>query len=408
MEEKEKLFIGIDLNNVRAMVSLFYDEMEEPETVSTIPGEEHFRIPTAIYAAEDGTCYYGDEAVRRRDDPEGTFFSGLYEKALSEENVIYRNRFVQFLRRLLKFADKYEAYELEPVLTLTVPDLTDDAVRLFQFVREELGFPWERFFLTDYGESFYGFVYHQDPSVYTHDVALFDYEKEQISYILLHADASGMIRRVTSQRDRWEFPGYLEGMAASMDEYFAGIIGQAFDKVIASAVYFVGDGFDGGWMNTCLRRIGPNKRVFKGKNLYTVGACYIGELFLKTEGWNYYYDCPYKMQGEITLKVLRDNDSSFIRLVELGENWFVPTKKFLLLYDGNPVLETYTRVRERMNARVDSFVLEYLPEREPRSIRLGIRAFPKSGTEVSLRVTDEGFGEQFDPSGKVWEFSIFI
>ncbi len=408
MEEKEKLFIGIDLNNSRAMVSLFYNEMKEPETVSTISGEEHFRIPTAIFNTENGKSYYGEEAVNRRDDPNGTYFINFYEEAVSPDNVVSRNLLVQFLRRLLKFADRYEDYGLEKVLVIAVPELNDGIVELFDFVRGEMGYSWKNFLLIDYGESFYAYAYHQEQSVYAHDVALFDYENEQVSFLLLHSDTPGAIKRVTSMRETWEFPVYLTERPATMDDYFSGVIRQAFDKVIASGVYFVGDGFDGGWMNNSLRMIGASKRVFKGKNLFTVGACYAGVINYLTDGWNYYYDCPYKLQGEITLKVLRDNATNYVRLAQLGESWFAPTQKYLFLYDGNPVLETYTRVRQRMNARVDSFVLEYLPDRDPRSIRLGIQAFPKSGKEVSLRVTDEGFGEQFEPSGKVWEFSILL
>ncbi len=408
MEERDLLYIGIDLNETRAMVSLFYDEMEEPETVTTVPAEEHFRIPTAVYAAEDGTYYYGDEAVRRRDNPDGTYFSDIYAEALEEEGVVYRNMLVQYLRRLIRFSERYDAYELDPILAVTVPAIDEDVVELFRYVREELGFDEWHFMLMDYGESFFAYAYHQDPAVYTHDVALFDYEGEQVSYILLHADAPGEIKRVTSTREDWAFPGYLAGQNRQMDEFFSGIVRQAFEKAIVSGVYFVGDGFDGGWMDASLRVVGPNKRVFKGKNLYTVGACYAAQRAQAPEGRNYYYDCPYKLQGEISMKVLRDGEPTYVRLAELGESWFAPTPQYSFLYDGNPVLETYTRMRQRMNARVDSFALEYLPERKARSIRLGIRAFPINSREVVLRVTDDGFGELFESSGKVWEFSILM
>ncbi len=408
MEEKNKLFIGIDLNSTRAMVSLYFEGMEEPETISTEPGEERFRIPTAVFCAEEGKYYYGDEAVRRRDDPDGSYFSNLYEEALYEENVIYRNMLVLFLRRLIRFSERYEDYKMEPYLAITVPEISDEAVNLFLDVREELGFSNENFQLMEYSESFFAYVYHQEATIYTHDVIMFDFEKETVTSILLHADAPGEIKRVIADQDVWDFPGYLEGQKSAMDEFFSNIIRQAFEKNIISGVYFVGDGFDGGWLSDSLRAIGPNKRVFKGKNLYTVGACFAAYRYLYTEGWNYYFDCPYKLQGEISLQVTEDGESKFIRLVQLGENWFSPTKKYYFLYDGNPTLETWTRFRQRMNARKDSFMLEFMPEREPRSIRLSIQAFPLNGREVLLRVADDGFGELFESSGKLWEFPILL
>ncbi len=408
MGEKNKLFIGIDLNSSRAMVSLFYEGMAEPETVSTVPGEEHFRIPTAVFCSEQGKYYYGDEAVRRRDDPDGSYFSNLYEEALSPDNVIYRNMFVLFLRRLIRFSERYDEYGLEPCLAIAVPEIDDDVVDLFREVRKELEYSPDNFQLMEYGEAFFAYVFHQDPTVYTHDVVLFDYEKDRVTSYTLHVDAPGEIKRVTAAANIWDFPGYLTGQKTAMDEYFSNIILEAFEKNIVSGVYFVGDGFDGGWLNASLRVVGPNKRVFKGKNLYTSGACYAAYRYLYTEDWNYYFDCPYKLQGEITIQVSEDGEAKFIRLVQLGENWFAPTNKYFFLYDGNPTIETWTRFRHRMGARKDSFLLEFMPEREPRSIRLSIQAFPLNGKEVMLRVMDDGFGELFESSGKLWEFPILM
>ncbi len=408
MEQKNRLFIGIDLNNVRAMVSLYCDGMAEPETVSTISGEEHFRIPTAVFCTYEGKHYFGDEAVKRKDDPDGSYFSDLYREALDENNIIYRNMLVLFLRRLIRFSERFEERMLEPYLAVAVPEIDDDVVSLFSGIRDELGFSAENFQLMDYSESFFAYAYHQDPSVYRHDVVLFDYEKDEVLSILLHVDAPGEIKRVAAITENWDFPGYLVGQDTAMDEFFSNIVQEAFEKNIISGVYFVGDGFDGDWMNASLRAVGPNKRVFMGKNLYTVGACHAAYCYLYPDGWNYYFDCPYKLQGEITIQVLDGGEQRYIRLVQLGENWFAPTEKYYLLYDGNPTIETWTRFRQKMSAKKDSFTLEFIPERAPRSIRLSIQAFPVNGKEVVLRVRDEGFGELFESSGKLWEFPILL
>ena len=63
----EKVYIGIDLNDERAMVSLFYEGMKQVETVSAVPGEERFQIPLAVFCTGQGNYYYGEEALRRQD-----------------------------------------------------------------------------------------------------------------------------------------------------------------------------------------------------------------------------------------------------------------------------------------------------------------------------------------------------
>ena len=57
MSQKKELYIGIDLGYERAMVSLFHTGMEEPETISTVSGEEKYQIPTAIFAGRKGNIY---------------------------------------------------------------------------------------------------------------------------------------------------------------------------------------------------------------------------------------------------------------------------------------------------------------------------------------------------------------
>ncbi len=408
MESKKMLFIGIDLNNARAMVSLFLEGMEQPETVSTVPGEERYSIPTAVYCDEEGKYFYGDEAVKRQDNPDGTFFDNIYRESLASENVIYRGILAKFMRRLIQFSQRYDDYEPELYLSVTVPEINDASVKLMRAMQDELGFPTERFQLMDYGESFFAFVYHQDPAIYRHDVAMFDFDTERITFRLIHADVLGEIKRVASVKKQWNFPEYLTGHNTDMDRFFSHIVRDSFEKNIISGVYLVGDGFDGDWMKDTYRMIGPNKRVFKGKNLYSVGACLAAWRNVYTEGWIYYYDCDYKLQGEISLEVIKDGRTQFVRMTMLGENWFAPTPTFYCLFDGNADFTTRTRVRQRMNARKDVFTLDLVPERAPGSIRFGVQAVPVNGREVVLRIWDDGFGDLYETSGKVWEFPIIM
>ena len=390
------------------MVSLFHEGMREVETVSSVPGEEHYQIPTAIFCTGQGNYFYGEEALRRQDRTDGSFFSDLYLDSQIPDNVICRNMLVQFLRRLIRFRERYDLEHLEPYLAITVPEITDGIVDLFGYVQKELGIEPGHFRLMDYGESFFAHTYHQDASVRMHDVALFDFQNDKIICMILHTDGVGTVKRVTSEKKEWTVPGYLLDQPEGRDEFFANVLREAFMKKIISGVYFIGDGFDGDWLRESLRVIGPNKRVFRGKNLYTRGACLAAYRNEVTEGWHYYYDCFYKLHGEISLKLQKNGEPYFLRLTQLGENWFAPTETYYMMYDKDPVLEVCVRVRERLDARVENYTLDYLPERDAGSIRLSVKAVPVSGKKVILRVEDDGFGELFEPSGKVWEFPVAV
>ncbi len=407
MAEKKKLFIGIDLNQERAMVTFFHEGTAEMETISTIPGQDHCQIPLAVFCTGQGNFFYGEEAVKRQNRSDGTYFDDLYTQSADPGHIPHRNMLLQFLRRLLKFRERFANWEnLDPYLAVAVPEITDETVSLFRFVREELGFSPESFQLMDYTESFFAYVYHQDETIRLHDVALFDFRNDKIVSATIHSDGYGKIRRISSVRKEWTVPDYLLAQDEGKDEFFANVVRETFARKIISGVYLIGDGFDGDWTRESLRVIGPNKRVFKGKNIYTMGACYAGFRNVVTEGWQYYYDAAYKLQGELSLKAMRRGEPCFLRLTQLGENWFTPTETFYFLYDGDPVIETWTRVRQRMSAKIESFTLDYLPERPPGCIRLGVQAVPVSGSKVVLRVWDDGFGELYESTGKVWEFPL--
>lgn len=402
----EKVYIGIDLNDERAMVSLFYEGMKQVETVSAVPGEERFQIPLAVFCTGQGNYYYGEEALRRQDRADGTFFTGLFSEALDPEHVISRNMLVQFLRRLIRFRERYGLEKMKYCLAVAVPEITDQTVELFNFVRGELELELDCFRLMDYSESFFAHTYHQEASVWMHDVALFDYQGNRIVFLLLHTDGTGAVKRVACGRREWTVPGYLQEYAEQKDEFFANIVREAFMKKIISGVYFIGDGFDGGWLRESLRVVGTNKRVFKGKNLYTRGACLAAYRNDVTRGWNYYFDCPYKLHGELSLKLMKDGEPYFLRLTQLGENWFEPTERYFLMYEGKPELEVLIRVRERMSVRTECFVPDHLPERDASGIRFSLQAVPVSGSKVLLRLKDDGFGELFESTGKTWEFAV--
>ncbi|MCD7981130.1 MAG: DUF5716 family protein, partial [Clostridiales bacterium] len=245
----ERLFIGIDLNNERVMVSFFSAKMNLPETVSTVSGEERFRIPAAVFCSENGNYFYGEEALKRQNRTDGSFFTDLYHDSLDPEHVVTRGMLVQLFRRLIRFREKYGIDDPDIYLAVTIPEITGEAVRLFDSIRGELEISPDSFQLMDYGESFFAYAYHQEASVCQHDVAEFTCQGERISFVLLHTDGYGTVKRVTSERREWVIPEQLREADAQKDEFFANIVREAFLKKVISCVYFMGDGFAGGWMH---------------------------------------------------------------------------------------------------------------------------------------------------------------
>jgi hypothetical protein len=407
VKEKKELYIGIDLGYDRAMVSLYHAGMTEPETVSTVLGEEKYQIPTAVFNGKSGSSYYGDEAIRRETHPDGEFYDNLYEQALSESgSMLYHNLLVQYIRRLIRLRERYNFQEMKVNVGITVPEITPQAADLFSYVREQLDLEPAQFMLMEYSESFFAHTYHQDASIWMHDVALFDYTGDTIQFLLLHRKNQGKIQLVTSTQKSWQVTPAAQLNLELRDEFFANVLREALMKRVVSSVYFIGEGFDGNWLRESLRVLGPNKRAFLGKNLYTRGACMAVYRRAQQENWNFFFDCSYKMQGEISMKVQSGEEKGFLRIVNAGGNWFDATEEYTLIYGGDPKVEIWIRTRGQLNAKIRTFELDDLPNRPPKTIRLKVRATPVSGNRVVLKFWDDGFGELFENSGKTWSFPL--
>ena len=145
MEQKKILYMGIDLTDEQAMVSLFGRGMEEPETIMTGASKERYGIPVAMYLADSGHIFYGEEALRRKENPQGDFFDHLYQRALDEtesESKFYQGLLRQFVQRLIQLKDRYRFDAQELCVCITVPEITKQVVTVFS------DGSWRKFFWT--------------------------------------------------------------------------------------------------------------------------------------------------------------------------------------------------------------------------------------------------------------------
>ena len=411
MDQKKEFYVGIDIGRDRAMISLYREDQKEPETISTVRGMEKFGIPLVMFLEKKGTTYYGDEALKRKEQPNGDFFEDIYEGALqeqTEETTLYHGLFVQFVRRLIRLKERYGLKGDPTCVAITVPVLSQQAIALLQYVRQELDFSEKELIFMDYAESFFLHTYHQEAVLWQHDVAMFYFQGAELSFYLLHRKSGLKVQFVTAEQKHWQVPESICTHAELMDEYFSNVVRESFAKHAISTVYFVGDGFDGNWLRESLRVMGTNKRGFLGKNLLTRGAAYGAWRYSKPETWGFFFNCEYKMQGELDLRIESQGADGFIRLIEAGQNWFCQTPSFKLLYGGTPEIVLKISRIGAANSQVLHLELTDLPDRPEAALRFRIQAIPKNGTEVTLRLSDDGFGEFFKSSGRIWEFPVAL
>lgn len=409
---KNFLYAGIDLGRDFAQVSFFTVGMDEPATISTVQGAEKYEIPTSICRTKAGKYFYGEEADRRKHDPIVTYYDNLVEHCLQEEGEqkkTYRELLYLYIRRLLLFRKSYETEKDQPVsLSVTVPELTSEMVSLLFDIRDRLEIAPEHFRITDYQESFFDYLIMRDKDIWRHDAVVFDFQENFIRIMVLKKDTAKSPGRAWVLESSQTVPEADRGDPTLLDEYFAGVVQEAFAKRIISGVYLIGSGFEGDWLTDSKTRdaLGSNKRIFIGKNLYTKGVCLGTYRKDRLQRESIRFVSRYQMQTGICARVLKDQQPYDLPLVQTGESWFNSFCSYDLLYNGSAEFSVWLLTPDGKRLFLTECKLDDFPEHRSKAMYVKLQARPLDEDTLSVEITDEGFGDFYTSAGKTWRFEI--
>ncbi len=404
-ENEQEIYIGIDLNDSYAMVSFATTAHQEPETVSSVAGSEMFQIPLAIcMASASGQWVYGDEAIRFAKADMGRCEQNLLSRSLERDFTIIGNETYEvrtllavFLKKILLLAGKLGPQIEVGKVVFTFAKLNEKLMELMEYIFTQLPVERKKITTIDYMESFYYFALNQNRELAMHDVAVFQYYgKNMVCWYLTRAKQSKPQLVQILDIDC----GYL---TENRDYDFSQVIPKVFQKKIISAVYLVGEGFEGDWMKQSLRLLCQGRRAFLGKNLFTKGACYAAEVFAGLYGWDYIYMGENEMKFNVSIKVRKNNEMAFHTLIAAGENWYEAQSECETILDGPGEVDFWMQTPRTREAKIETLELTNLPARPKKTTRLRICAKAVSDRSVKITIYDMGLGEFFKSSGMSWE-----
>ena len=192
------------------------------------------------------------------------------------------------------------------------------------------------------------------------------------------------------------------------DLEFEEIIERVFAGKIISAVYLLGDGFDGDWLKVSLQKLCHNRKVFAGKDMYSRGACYAGAVKDGVKDWPFVYIGDNELKMNLSLKVVDKRIMEYLTLLNAGDSWYEAHGECEVILDGSGEIEIWIQKPDSRDAKVEILELTDLPERDNRTTRLRISARPTSDIEAVVTISDLGFGEIVPSSNKTWEHRISL
>lgn len=407
---QDEVYIGIDLNNNWTQISYYRQGMKEPETVSTIAGEERYRIPTALYKVhKSGPWYLTDTEGKRPGSGDGIHVDGLWERCLRDETLVLSEEYdmkellMIFLRKVIRLVPDMTDLSRIGAITFHLDEIEMKGVELLHTVTARMGIDREKVFIQDSKESFCHFAMNQEKELMQHEVVLFLCEENRVTCFYLIKNERTSPKSVEIQSlELGELPAEQE----KRDAVFAKKAEDALHGKLVSAVYLMGDGFEGSWLKDALHIICRGRRAFQGKNLFTKGACYEGIMQMHKKECEYVYFSEYKLSKNIFIQVRNGSRTFFHDLAEAGSSCYEVNGSCQVLLAGEPCVDVWLQSPSSGKARIESLELTDLPKRPGKATRLRIEAVPGGKKQVLIRITDLGFGRWYASSGKVWEYCI--
>ena len=379
-----RTIIGLDLDKEFSQISYYSERNMEPETVSVMENGDKYLIPT----------------------PQDLF--SVIEEAMDLGVMSLAN----FLKNCISFVRT--ATDMQQVyMMVTMKEIRTPWIEAVRNACEMLGMDRENVWLQTHRESLFCYTLNQRKDLWSHKVALFEYEESKISSYMLETDYGTRPALVTvtpgealSLENRKRLDG--EEWNRERDERFLELIRHTFAESNVSSTFLVGDSFDKTWAVNSLSFLCRKRHVFQGRNLYTKGACYgacqrLG--VIKTLD-GYLYKSEDMVEYNISMEMeIRGKLTNYL-LIGAGVNWFDAehTCEFML----DETVEIVIYAKSMMGGTVSGYTigLKNLPKRPARTTRLQMKAAFTAADRCRITIRDLGFGEFFPPSGLSWESTL--
>lgn len=405
------LVVGIDLGYEDSQICYYDSSMKEPETISVLTGAEKFKIPTVLCKQNSRDYFtYGDEAKRMALRGEGILVVDLLKQALENESIYVGEESYQTVQLLVIFLRKMWNNLVRVVgecqverCVITVEETDKNVIRLLETVTQFLPLEPEQILIQSHEESFFYYALLQEERLYDNQtMMLFEYKKESMEIIELKIQG-GKARTEKKTKDFAEFLGESGeiGDKTAMDRQFLQILQEELQEKNVTFAYLIGDLFAKEWMKDSLTYLCSGRRVFKGSNLFVKGSAVAAMAQLQQWQRTCEYLGKHCLEWEYGI-FLDDEKEEFLTLIESGQSWFGAMAEAELVLENKGTLEIVARNARREVCATYPVSLGDYAQRREFITAINVQIHFEDLKKAVIQVTDLGFGEVTDSSGKVW------
>lgn len=410
---RDRFVVGLDINDSFAQISVCKADSDNPSTLAIPENTEEYNVPLYMLKSRtDGTWLFGKDAKENEDD--GVLIDNLFEKArlkktvrIDREEYLAKDVFLLFLKKVLLLFPVMVTPDKILSLTITLKDADSDTILMLMELPSMLKINPDILHFVTYEESFFYYMLYQPSELQNHNILLFDTSGEKLrSYSLMRNFFKNPGVATVDVREYVDFsseaPAQFE--KGEKDALFLRISSDLCNSTIYSGVYLIGECFYSDWASESLQYLCKGRKVFKGNNLFSKGACYAAKEKLSPSG----RENKIKFLGNDRLKVTigvetDDIPREQIPLIEAGTQWFEAIGRCELILKETDKINIYLSYLYNNSITNGEITLSGLQVSSNKITRVSIEVKMVSENTVQFKVWDMGFGELFPSSGKDWE-----
>lgn len=411
MLDTEKLVLGIDLCDDITQVTVMRPRAAEPDAVCFDARTRKEFLPTLLYENSDGEWSVGEEP-----EPGATVLPPFFRAAVKNEAVETKSgvlsgrelleHYISIL--LQKVSERFDDREIgfAAVTYEAVKDGDTAKTMLYDIFENKQGFSGSCLVLSHL-EAFLHFVIRQEVGLWENGSAAFDYSEEGLLFYRMECRMAGGRRLLVA--DCKDYSEVLPAEVVTRGEHAS--VAAAFERLAEmslqqryGSLFATGRVFEGEWVSDVLRMFSRGRRVFRGQNLYTQGACYAGtEVFRQEGNVDFSLLTPEQITVDVFLMAETAEQEDGVLLAKAGEAFRkVDTRKEVLLNGTDRLSFKIVPAGETtpMLIRVAPSVTDL---RGDSTNRYQVRLFFVKRDVMVIQLKDTGFGVFYPSTHRIYE-----
>ncbi|MBO4347571.1 MAG: hypothetical protein J5840_08045 [Lachnospiraceae bacterium] len=415
---KDRFVVGLDINDSFAQVSVCKVDSDNPYTLSVKENSDEFNVPLyMLKRRDDGAWLFGQEAYDASD--EGVLINNLFERArlgktvrIDREEYLAKDVFLLFLKKVLLLFPTMVTPDKILSITITLKDANSDTILMLQELPSMIKVNPDILHFVTYEESYYYYMLYQPEELQNHNILLFDTSGEKLrSYSLMRNffKTPGVATVDVKEYVNFSSESPTEYEKGERDALFMRISSELCNSTVYSGVYLIGQCFYSDWASESLQYLCKGRKVFKGNNLFSKGACYAAKEKLNPSG----KENKIQYLGDDRLKVsigveTDDKPKQQIVLIESGAQWFEAFGRTELILKETDKINIFLAYVNNNYVAHGEITLPGLNTSSNRITRISIEVKMTGENKVHFKVWDMGFGELFPSTGKDWEQELSL